>query len=381
MQQARRSWTPVLVAVLAFQTTIVLRASDGPPVFAEEDGVLIVEVEAVKPAGAWAAQTEMAGFTGDCYYTWTAGGIDHGGSAGPLVYKLRITTPGKYHFRIRNRHDFEDSTEQNDCFTRMDDGKPTKTFSHTRGKWTWATNHEHHGGGKPPASYELTAGEHVFTICGRSGGFSIDRFVFYLDGKEAQATDLSRESTDGLPSMPKLAKLDRAARYWEEGRLGKAFAQAQKSLASDDAEEATEAKQIVEALRAHLRRQKERLGELKKRAPAAATNALEELADQYKYSEPGNELDELAKEWNREDGVRNARKANRIYAKLEEDVSELQRASGTRLKPGTEAFERRFKRELRKIERYAEELRADYPDTQACRKAMALVETVGIELE
>jgi hypothetical protein len=57
-----------------------------------------------------------------------------------------------------------------------------KTFSSTRGQWTWATNHEFSAGDKPPASYPLSAGIHVLEISGRSRNFSLDRFHLYLDG-------------------------------------------------------------------------------------------------------------------------------------------------------------------------------------------------------
>ena len=42
----------------------------------------------------------------------------------PLVaqFALRLAEAGTYNFRFHNRHDFADSTEENDCFTRLDGG-------------------------------------------------------------------------------------------------------------------------------------------------------------------------------------------------------------------------------------------------------------------
>jgi hypothetical protein len=169
-------------------------ASAGIPVYEEQAGRVIMEIESHRPTGAWAPERKFEGYTGAGYYTWRGPNSFRSPGGGVLTYVFEIKTPGTYQLRIRNRHDFHDSTEQNDCFTRMDGGKWVKTFSSKRGEWTFRSNHEHGHSNKPPASYELKAGRHILQLSGRSQGFSIDRIHLYRPGDRG-AEDASLPET------------------------------------------------------------------------------------------------------------------------------------------------------------------------------------------
>ncbi len=189
--------TKLVGALLALGLLIVMtqNAEAGPipklpgkrgKTFLEKDGLLVMEVEHVYDSSHWKKENKMEGFTGTCYFTWRGRNYLNRPGKGKLRFRFIIKNPGTYHLRIRNRHDYKDSTEQNDCFTKMDRGDWVKTFSSQRGKWTWRTNHEFHKGGKPPAKYELKAGKYTLYISGRSTGFSIDRIVLFKDGVKGE---------------------------------------------------------------------------------------------------------------------------------------------------------------------------------------------------
>jgi len=154
----------------------------GAPVYEVRDGVAVMEVESAPANGDWTPEREMEGFTGEGYYTWRGPDLFKQPGKGVFGFIIEIDEPGEYELYIRNRHDFEDSTEQNDCWTRMDDGQWVKTFSPKRGEWTWATRHEWSHDKKIQAAYKLDAGRHALMISGRSKGFSIDRIHLVRKG-------------------------------------------------------------------------------------------------------------------------------------------------------------------------------------------------------
>ena len=148
--------------------------------FFEQDGIVIVEIESTPTVDDWLALTAFPNFTGHSYYKWD--GPNHFSQPGNsvLTYQVHINNPGTYNLWIRNRHEDSDSTEENDCWTRMDDGQWNKTYSNGPGtvsQWNWVTQFELNGGAlHQQASYDLSAGVHTFRISARSHGFYIDRF-------------------------------------------------------------------------------------------------------------------------------------------------------------------------------------------------------------
>ncbi len=150
--------------------------------FVERDGLLVVEIESAPLADGWRLETEMAGYSGDGYYTWRGPNRFGEPGTGVLAYPVRITTPGRYSFRLHNRHDEPDHTECNDVYVRLGGDEWVKVFSHKAGEWNWVSRKDFgHNSPKPNATYDLLAGDHTFYLSGRSANFSIDRFHLYLE--------------------------------------------------------------------------------------------------------------------------------------------------------------------------------------------------------
>jgi hypothetical protein len=220
-------------------------------VYEEQAGRVIMEVETHPPTGSWVPEKRLEGYSAAGYYTWRGPNSFRSPGGGVLTYVFHIKTPGTYQLRIRNRHDFHDSTEQNDCFTRMDGGEWVKTFSSKRGEWTFRSNHEHGHNRKPPASYELKAGRHILQISGRSQGFSIDRIHLYRAGDRG-AEDASLPETRAKAATTDKPRPETAVHTGppttSQGKtpdLGMRLILAKRFLKSNDA---PRAKRVLEAL-------------------------------------------------------------------------------------------------------------------------------------
>ena len=364
-----RRATGQLSAVLA-ALALAPAARGAGKVFVESEGIVVVEVESAPAAKGWEEETKLDGYTGRSYYTDTGGG-------GALEYVIVITNPGRYNLRIRNRHDFHDSTLQNDCWTQMDDGPRVKTFSHKRGEWTWATNHEIHGGGKPPASYELDAGRHVFRVSGRSSGFSVDRFHLYKGDAKTAPDETLPESRAGPAGLGRLEHLKKVASYVERGLLGKALDAAERASESGDAGEKAEGQRVADALLEHAKSRRAEIAQVKPVAPEEAVQLLAALAGQYSGSNTGRELLKEAKAWSAEKATKDAAKARKVYEQVERIAKPL--VAGRRKgRAKDERFAARYRTQIASISRAVAFLKEKYPDTPACRKATALAEGLGI---
>ncbi|WP_419190182.1 DUF5060 domain-containing protein [Saltatorellus ferox] len=153
---------------------------DGP--FLAENGLLVMEMESGSPTGSWLTETNLSGFTGESYLRWNGGNLFNTPGQDVFAFDFEIAEAGRYHFRLRNRHDHPDSTEANDVWVRLDGGAWVKTFSWQRGQWTWTTQHEFSHTDKPDAEYQLTAGLHRLEFSGRSQDFMLDRIHLFHDG-------------------------------------------------------------------------------------------------------------------------------------------------------------------------------------------------------
>jgi hypothetical protein len=192
-----------LAGALSLLCTPAISAQNG---FCETGGLVVVETESAALSGSWAAETIIPSYTGASYYRWAGANQYNSPGNGTLSYVIHISTPGDYQMRLRNHHNHPDSTLENDAWTRMDGSTWTKTYSGTAGGWTWATRFEHADHTKEDAHYQLTEGDHVFEISGRSQNFRIDRIHFYLNGTPG-STDSSQPESDvgncaGLPPHP-----------------------------------------------------------------------------------------------------------------------------------------------------------------------------------
>ena len=166
------------------------------PVQPTDEGVVVLFMEAVPPEGAWVEETSNAGYTGTSYYRWS--GPNHFGSPGNGVieYQFEVHQAGNYQLRFYNYHDHPDSTEENDCWLRMDGQGPwMKTYSNGSGTvstWNWTTRFDVDGP-HPNANYDLSVGEHTLQVSGRSHDFCLDRIHLYI-APNSHGTD------QGLPA-------------------------------------------------------------------------------------------------------------------------------------------------------------------------------------
>ncbi|QBG49233.1 hypothetical protein EGM51_03285 [Verrucomicrobia bacterium S94] len=162
-------------------------------VFQEVDGKIVIEAESVPLSDYWVLDKA------DGAICWMPPGrhrISHQ-HQGVLLYKLRISNPGKYRMALKAAHEsigFKDRWSS--CFTLMG-LNPVHPYGVTRktgfesGKYsgfTWDTAHKNYGafrskeGSLSEPVYNLSAGDHCFWICGSSGGFRIDKIHFYKEG-------------------------------------------------------------------------------------------------------------------------------------------------------------------------------------------------------
>lgn len=180
-------------------------AQEGP--YLAQDGLLVIEMESGSPAGSWRLETALGGYAGASYARWDGPNLFTEPANDIFGFDFQIDQPGRYHFRLHNRHEHPDSTEANDVWVRLDGGPWIKTFSWQRGMWTWATQHEFSHDDKPPAEYQLGAGLHRIEFSGRSHDFMIDRLHLYTDAVPNPLTTAHPESPRASSNTRPLAGL------------------------------------------------------------------------------------------------------------------------------------------------------------------------------
>jgi hypothetical protein len=170
-------------------------------IFMEENGLLVIECEAVAPTGSWLAETDLPGFAGAAYYRWNGPNDFVQPGRGVLRYHFEISTPGEYVFRIHNRHDHPDPDLENDAWVRVDDGNWVSVFSDfgpaSVGVWNWDSRF---ATTNAPASYPLAAGRHTLEISGRSANFRIDRFHLFRS-EVAEPLSLTHPQSSSTPGQ------------------------------------------------------------------------------------------------------------------------------------------------------------------------------------
>ena len=173
-----RRWCTRGIAALALAGTTWAQE----PLYQEQDGILVIEFEGGDAAGNWVEESTVAGSTGGSYLRWQGPNYFAQPAHDPFGFNFELQEAGTWNLRIRNHHDHPDSTEENDVWVRIDAGPWQKVFSWQSNTWTWATNLELSEHDKPPASYELTSGQHRIEFSGRSTNFRMDRFHLYRPG-------------------------------------------------------------------------------------------------------------------------------------------------------------------------------------------------------
>ncbi len=348
---------------------LLLLALQPDAVLEEVDGRLVFEVEAAGARGSWTAGSALAGFSGAGYLTWT--GPDLFGAPGKdaISWAFHVSRPGRYRLLIRNRHDFEDSTLQNDCFTRMDEGPWLKTFSSIRGTWTWATRHEFDGGDKPPAAYELGPGIHRFQISGRSKGFSLDRIHLALEGA-AGAEDADAPPSPTVfqamagpgPHVPGLA---------QKLRSGKGVGDVLRAL-REKKETSAEAAAMFDTLRSFQERREASARALLTNDPASGVERLQELATLFDGDEAGARLGKDVDTLRKDPAVQAELKAAALWRKVDEAVAALRPHNGAR-DPRAEGFRRLNAPAMAGIAAACRRIVQDYPSTKSAARATTLL--------
>src|SRR5687767_14977363 len=84
--------------------------------FLEQNGEVVIEVEAEPATGSWQVLTNIPGYTGTSFYRWDGAQLSQGGT-GLLTYQIQIQNPGNYQFMFRSRITIgTDDKEHNDTF-------------------------------------------------------------------------------------------------------------------------------------------------------------------------------------------------------------------------------------------------------------------------
>jgi hypothetical protein len=353
----------------------ILQIAGPDSVFQEMDGLLVIEVESAPVAGKWVKETSLSGFTGSAYYTWKGPDLSGPSDKSALAYRFQVTAAGRYHLRIHNRHDHSDSTLENDCYTRMDDGPWVKTFSSERGRWTWRTSHEHSYSDKRAAEYALSAGSHTLTVTGRSINFSIDRIHLYRDGLRG-AEDLSKlpsptlfEATAGPGPYVKLASLaDRV-------RSGRGFGEVLKILrdkkGSPDAQEAREAQAMIEAIEKAGQRAIDAARSHKD--PVEAVRLFDQTAAQFAGDAIGTKAAEEGRTLRQDPQVQREIKAEASWKKVEDLKGQIKPHNGSH-DPKSEGYRRRNQAAVQVLLGTCQSLAKNHPGTAAAARAEAILQ-------
>lgn len=188
-----------------------------PPVtetiFEEVNGRIVIEAESTPLTDHWVLDSKEPGTTGAGAIRWMPPKMDEISNQhqGVLIYKLRITNPGTYRMALKSSPQrVAEKDTLPGCFTLMGlDIAPwgmvrkTHNLSGENGL-SWQTIHGNYGvlaredGKTSVPSYELEAGDHYFWICGRSGGFLLDKIHFVKEG----VSGFKDDSLNPTPVVP-----------------------------------------------------------------------------------------------------------------------------------------------------------------------------------
>lgn len=362
---------PTALALMALAATARAQADR---IRQETDGLVVIEVESAAAKADWKKETAMKGFTGDGYYTWRGSDMYGGPGKGLLSWKINITRPGRYHLRIRNRHDHPRGDLHNDCFTRMDEGPWKKTYSSPQGQWTWASNHEY-GGKKNPAEYTLAPGVHTFQISGRSSLFSIDRIHLYRDGTSG-AEDASRpQSPTMLETMAGPGPYERlgslVSKINRMRGLGDVLRSLRKKRESGNAQEKAEAERMFQALSGAALEKLEYARSLKDQDPPQAVRLLDETARLFSGDEIGKQAKQAHDALKADPDVQKELKAEKLWSRIEASRDRLRPQNGKK-DPKDPGFRRLNARAIGPMLALCAHLIKTYPGTVAAGRAERL---------
>lgn len=157
------------------------KASTGA--FIMVDDIVVIEIESALLVGDWKREMQHAGYTGASYYRWDSNADISSSGSGVLSYPFTVTSAGTYDIRIHCHHRHTDATMENDVFVKIDNGAWIKSFNSKKNVWDWQTTFEYSHNDKRHAAIDLSAGNHMIQLSGRSKNFMIDRIHIYKQGK------------------------------------------------------------------------------------------------------------------------------------------------------------------------------------------------------
>ncbi|GIV35046.1 MAG: hypothetical protein KatS3mg031_2581 [Chitinophagales bacterium] len=189
--------------------------------FVEQNGLLVMEVESHKPTGYWTPGTSIPNYTGTAYYTWQGPNYFFEKGNGLLRYEFKITTPGKYRFRLRSRHPGPDPNHWNDIWVRFPDHGAIfekngafmgesgtgwwKAYMNTMDAWTYNT------WGLTSTFWDIYVifkdpGIYYLDLSGRVEYFTIDRIVLYQTSRwtdwQACGSNPPQSPWEPCPTIP-----------------------------------------------------------------------------------------------------------------------------------------------------------------------------------
>lgn len=166
--------------------------------FNEQNGLVVMEVEAMPVTSDWSLRTAVGGYTGRGYYEWRHGNTATSTVAagtGTITYTVKINNPGRYRLQIRSAAPHR--TEHNDVWVRFPEGNALgikgtstltlagnwfKVYQNTgNNSWTWDSKTKDHDPHDIFVDFK-TAGTYRVQLSGRSTQFKVDRLVLYRSG-------------------------------------------------------------------------------------------------------------------------------------------------------------------------------------------------------
>jgi len=221
VEWSRARWLKIEFAPVGGGTGGPITDCEAP--FEEKDEIVVVEVESIPAATGWVKETSAIGYTGSGYYTWKGGDKFNTPGSGILEYKIKINSPGTYHFRWHNKITSGTSnTDCNDTWLRIPDADDffakngtsikypnggmfvqsttivegtsangwMKVYCSGTTDWTWSCRTSDSDPHEIYATFNK-AGVYTVQISARSNYHAIDRFVLFKDAKYTVAAATS----------------------------------------------------------------------------------------------------------------------------------------------------------------------------------------------
>jgi len=349
------------------------------PVFQDSEGIVAIDLESAPPKDAWRSETAYDGFSGASYYTWRGADVPFGerGTSGVLAFRFRLASPARYHVRFHNRHAHPARLTQDymSWFIRLDGGEWRKTFSGPpRNQWKWDTGFD--VAGHPPAAVDLAAGVHTLEVAPLHEGVSLDRVHLYRDGVAAptqKARPPSPALWEGLAGPGPYVRLaPLAAKVLQGQQLGTVLKSARSRLESADAQEAREARMLVDALAGVAQRSLEEAIARKADDPCEAVRLLDRLGARFGGDETGAQALEESRRLQRDPQVQNELKAGALWRRIEELLGAMEPQDGS-IDPGREEFRKKNQAAIESLMSKCRLVAKSYPDTAAGARSRALL--------